>query len=318
MIFKKWNQIEEGFFIIEDEHTVKDTQALTNNAFSEKWKIYSGEGNVEQEKGFKFQRKWFLELYGFKDEEHLSKHLQRFEFILDAGCGLGYKAAWFASLAPKSKVIGIDFSSASYTAYQNYKEKFSNLIFAKGNIANTRLPSGSIGFTVCDQVIMHTDNPRHTLSELSRITSDKGEVCCYWYRKKALPRELLDDYFRENTSKLTNDELWKLSKEVLELGKMLSDLKVEANFPNLPSLGIVGGKMDLQRYIYWNFLKCFWNDELGYSYSLSTNFDWYSPVNAKRFSKKEVINDLKVASLEKSFFHEENSCYSGRFKKTSW
>ena len=53
------------------------------------------------------QREWFLDLYGFKDEKHLSDHLQNFEYILDAGCGLGFKAAWFASLSPNSKVIGM-------------------------------------------------------------------------------------------------------------------------------------------------------------------------------------------------------------------
>ena len=316
MNFKNWNEIEKGFFVIENQDHVKDTQALTNDAFSEKWSVYSEEEIAEQEKLFEFQRKWFLELYGFEDEKQLAEHLQSCNYILDAGCGLGYKSAWFASLAPNSKVIGIDFSSASYIAHQRYKDEFSNLIFAQGDIANTLLPSGSIGFTICDQVIMHTDNPRLTLSELSRITSTQGQVCCYWYRKKALPREILDDYFRLNTSQLSNDELWQLSKEVLELGRMLSDLKIEAQFPELPSLGIVGGKMDLQRFIYWNFIKCFWNENLGYATSLSTNFDWYSPVNAKRFSQIEVENDLQNAMLKKVFWHDEEACFSGRFSKS--
>jgi ubiquinone/menaquinone biosynthesis C-methylase UbiE len=314
--FENWNQIEKNFFVIDAEGTVNDTQSLTNDAFSEKWKVYSKVEVTEQEKLFKFQRRRFLDLYGFQNEMHLAEHLRSFDYILDAGCGLGYKTAWFASLAPNSKVIGIDFSSASYTAYQRYKDDFSNLIFAKGDIASTLLPSGSIGFTACDQVIMHTDNPRTTLSELSRITSNEGEICCYWYRKKALPRELLDDHFRATTSQLSCEELWKLSREVLELGKMLSDLKVEANFPDLPSLGIIGGKMDLQRFIYWNFIKCFWNEELGYATSLSANFDWYSPVNAKRFLQREVEDDLENARLRRIFWHEDEACFSGRFIKT--
>jgi ubiquinone/menaquinone biosynthesis C-methylase UbiE len=315
MNFQNWKEIEPGFFVIENKKSINETQSHTNNAFSEKWQVYSQEDVAEQEKLFDFQKRWFLDLYGFQDEKLLAEHLRRFEYILDAGCGLGYKAAWFARLAPNSKVIGIDFSSASYNAYQRYKDEFSNLVFAKGDIANTLLDAGSIGFTVCDQVIMHTDDPRKTLSELSRITSHEGQVCCYWYRKKALPRELLVDYFRDNTSKLSTEELWVLSKEVLELGRMLSDLEVEANFPDLPSLGITGGKMDLQRFIYWNFIKCFWNEELGYSTSLSTNFDWYSPVNAKRFSELEIKDDLENAALKEIFWHEEEACFSGRFSK---
>jgi hypothetical protein len=67
--------------------------------------------------------------------------------------------------------------------------------------------------------------------------------------------------------------------------------------------------------IYWNFIKCFWSKELGYATSLSTNYDWYSPVNAKRFSKDEVYKDLKQAKLIKKIFHEEEACFSGRFVK---
>ena len=131
MNFENWNQIEPGFFVIGEKKSINDTQAQTNDAFSEKWKTYSEEEIAEQEKLFEFQRKWFLDLYGFRDEEHLAEHLQSFKYILDAGCGLGYKAAWFAKLSPTSKVIGIDFSSASYTAYQRYKNEFSNLFLQK-------------------------------------------------------------------------------------------------------------------------------------------------------------------------------------------
>ena len=100
--------------------------------FQKNGRVYSKEEISEQEKLFKFQREWFLDLYGFNDERHLAEHLRNFKYILDAGCGLGYKAAWFASLAPNSKVMGIDFSSASYTAYQRYKDKFPNLLLLKG------------------------------------------------------------------------------------------------------------------------------------------------------------------------------------------
>lgn len=314
MIFSKWTKQNERFFNIEPISNT-DNKNLTNKAFSTKWEQYSNEKDREQKKYLEFQKKWFLKLYGFKNETSLSKYLKKYEYILDAGCGLGYKSAWLASLAPKSIIIGIDYSSASQIAYHKYRDKYKNLIFAQGDIASTKLPDNKIGFVVCDQVIMHTDNPLLTLQEMSRITADKGEVCCYWYKKKALPRELLDDYFRSYTTKLTNKELWQLSKDVMALGKMLSKLKIKKKFPSIPSLGIVGGKMDLQRFIYWNFIKCFWSDELGYATSLSTNFDWYSPQNAKRFSKDEVFKDLKLAKLIKKTFHEEEACFSGRFVK---
>lgn len=314
MNFNNWTKIKDRFFVINSENTAQN-QDYTNDVFTEKWTSYSKIDDGVQDKLFDFQKKWFLQLYGFNSEQDLALHLNSFDWILDAGCGLGFKAAWFASLAPNSKVIGIDFSSSAYIAHETYKDEFENLIFAQGDIAATKLPSESVGFVVCDQVIMHTEDPSATLRELSRITANNGEVCCYWYKKKALPRELLDDYYRKHTLNLSNGDLWQLSSEVLELGKMLSELKIEADFPNVPSLGIVGGKMDLQRFIYWNFIKCFWNEELGYETSLSTNFDWYSPANAKRFSIDDVNFDLDQANLMKIYFHDEEACYSGRFNK---
>ena len=57
MNFENWNQIEPGFFIIGEKKFINDTQALTNDAFSEKWQIFSEEDIAEQEKLFKLQRK---------------------------------------------------------------------------------------------------------------------------------------------------------------------------------------------------------------------------------------------------------------------
>lgn len=313
MNFPQWNEIDERLFIIESDAIIAEKQALTNDAFSEKWSVYSAEDECEQEKIFEFQKGWFLTLYGFNTEAELAKHLSRFEWILDAGCGIGFKSAWFAALAPNSKVIGIDYSDAVYVANRKYSSQYPNLYFAKGDIAQTKLPAGIVDFTVCDQVIMHTENPTETLRELARITASDGEICCYWYRKKALPRELLDEHFRSQTASLSNEQLWKLSEEVLALGKMLSELNIEADFPSLPSFGIEGGKMNLQRFIYWNFIKCFWNEKLGYATSLNTNFDWYSPANAKRFSKEDVMAVVAESGLIELYFHEEEACYSGRF-----
>ena len=47
----------------------------------------------------------------------------------------------------------------------------------------------------------------------------------------------------------------------------------------------------------------------------ATNFDWYAPSNAKRYSKEEFLNMIKVNNLIVESFHEEEACFSGRFKK---
>jgi SAM-dependent methyltransferase len=288
-------------------------QQHTNAAFSEKWEKHHQ--SSEKEKLYAFQRDWYLKLYGFSSERDLANFLASRSVILDAGCGLGYKAAWFAKLAPEALVIGVDFSSAARAAAEEYKE-IENLFFVQGDIADTKLLDGCIDYVSCDQVIMHTEDPVATFTELSRVTAvDGGEFACYFYAKKALPRELLDDFFRLRCKEMQSRELWELSEQLTELGKRLSDLKVQFDCPDVPALGIKGGRYDVQRFLYWNFIKCFWNEDLGRETSISTNFDWYSPSNARRFDKAEIQEIVASVGMQEVFFHAEEACFSGRFTR---
>jgi len=306
------NSIDKNFIFFETESSKFENQNQTNNAFSEKWEKY--EKTQEKEKLYEMQKRWYLELYGFSSEKELAEFLKNKKIIFDAGCGLGYKAAWFAKLSPSSLVIGMDFSDSAKIAAHTYIE-LSNLFFIKGDIANTPFIDNCIDYVSCDQVIMHTEDPELTFTELARVTSYQlGEFACYFYAKKALPRELLDDYFRIHCKNMSNDELWELSEQLTELGKLLSELNVSFQCPEIPSLGIKAGEYDIQRFIYWNFMKCFWNEDLGKETSVATNFDWYSPSNAKRFSEEEVRALINSNRMIINYLHKEDACYSGRFK----
>jgi len=289
-----------------------DNQAQTSDIFSAKWTEAAEYDSIE--KMYEFQLDWFLKLYGFETREHLVKFLKDKHTIIDTGCGLGYKAAWFAELAPHAIVLGTDISDAIDVAAKKYRH-LHNLFFFRGDIADTGLKNGVIDFTVCDQVIMHTENPEITFKHLADITSKNGEFACYVYSKKGLPRELLDDYFRKATHDIPSDKMWELSTQLTELGKTLSDLNISFTCPDIPALGIKGGVYDIQRFIYWNFLKCFWKEDWGFELSRSTNYDWYAPSNAKRFNKEEFLKMASDNKMETTFLHQEEACYSGRFKK---
>jgi ubiquinone/menaquinone biosynthesis C-methylase UbiE len=312
-IFKHSITVEENMIFLDSvENVQQKNQAQTQETFSEKWSQF--EQGEKKEEVYSFQKEWFLELYGFDSEENLKQFLSSKNTIIDTGCGLGYKAAWFAELAPHALVIGVDISEAAKIAANNYKH-LTNLYFYQADIANTGIKENRIDFTVCDQVIMHTEDPETTFAHLTSITSKEGVFACYVYRKKALPRELLDDYFRSATHNIPNEQLWEMSSQLTELGKRLSELKITFDSPDIPLLGIKGGKQDLQRFIYWNFIKCFWRAEWGKEMSDATNFDWYAPSNAKRYSKEEFKNMIEQNNLEIKHFHEEEACYSGRFEK---
>lgn len=305
----KENLIYSNFHIVDNQKN----QLQTQDVFSEKWSQFEqGDNKIEV---YNFQKEWFLKLYGFNSEQELIFFLKSKNTIVDMGCGLGYKAAWFAELAPHATVIGIDISDAVNIAAKNYKH-LPNLFFCQEDIANTGLKKDCIDFTVCDQVIMHTENPEKTFEHLTSITSIEGAFACYVYRKKALPRELIDDYFRKATFDITNEELWEMSSQLTELGKKLSELNITFDSPDIPLLGIKGGTYDIQRFIYWNFIKCFWREEWGKEMCDATNFDWYAPSNAKRFSKEEYLALIEKNSLEVEIFHEEEACYSSRMRKS--
>tara|TARA_B100001057_G_scaffold495585_1_gene594994 strand:+ start:959 stop:1918 length:960 start_codon:yes stop_codon:yes gene_type:complete len=313
-IFSENILVQSNLIKIKKNHltNTKKNQLQTKDAFSVKWEKFE-EGN-RKNKVYEFHRNWFLALYGFSSEDELKIYLKGKKIILDAGCGLGYKAAWLAKLAPHSTVIGIDISKAALIAASNYKY-LDNLYFMKGDISATGILANKIDFTICDQVIMHTEYPEKTFAHLTDITNIGGEFACYVYKKKALPRELLDDYFREATFSISNEDLWEMSSQLTELGKRLSQLNLSFESPDIPLLGIKGGKYDIQRFLYWNFIKCFWREDWGRDMCDTTNFDWYAPSNAKRFSKEEYLALIKENCLEITSFHEEESCFSGRFKK---
>ncbi len=301
----------EGNFVASVDRSNSLNQQQTNDVFSDKWKSYAK--SDEKEGLYKFQRDWYLTLYGFSSEEALQEYLSSREVIFDAGCGLGYKAAWLAELAPEALVVGMDFSRAAWQAAEAYGD-LPNLFFVQGDISATGLCDGVVDYVNCDQVIMHTEDPEVTFAELARIArKPKGEIACYFYAKKALPRELLDDHFRAACSQMSREELWQMSEQLTELGRQFSELNVTIESPDIPALGIKGGKQDIQRFIYWNFLKCFWNEELGPETSAITNYDWYSPSNAFRFSQEDVHALIKENNLREVCFHAENACYSGRF-----
>jgi ubiquinone/menaquinone biosynthesis C-methylase UbiE len=311
---KEFLRINDNLIILKS-HSDFTNQQQTNEVFSEKWVKWGNQsGYKEQNKFYNFQKNWYLKLYGFENEAQLSSFLNSKKIIFDAGCGLGYKAKWFADLAPSALVIGMDFSEAVYLAAKNYVHT-KNLFFIRGDLADTFLKDNVIDYVSFDQVMMHTEEPEITLRELVRIIKPGGEIACNVYAKKALPRELLDTYFRKIVKDIKHEDLWEMSKQLTELGKKLSDLKIEIEVNDIPILGIKGGKYDLQRFIYWNFIKCFWNDDLGYDNSVMINFDWYAPSNAKTYSEVEFLEILKSNNLKTAYFHKEEACYSGRFKK---
>lgn len=312
-LFARALPCEDGAWIAAAAPDGSDNEVHTNEAFSEKWLTL--EQDPEDTEGWKqFQYEWYLRCYGYADEAAFVDFLKTRSVILDAGCGPGYKAAWLARLAPHATVVAMDLTDAARLAARRYAG-VPNLIAVKGDIADTPFKDATFDFISCDQVLHHTDCPPDTVKEFARILTADGQLNTYVYAKKALPRQLLDDHLLEYAKQLSKDEIWALSDQLTQLGKTLSELNIEIEVPDMPALGIKGGKQDLQRFVYWNFVKCFWNPEHGYEASKMINFDWYAPSNAFRYSRDEFVAMLAGAGFQPDFLHSEEACHTGRFTR---
>ena len=312
-LFRDELPLVRGVYLSGDPKS-SENELHTSAAFSEKWTTLQQEASDEEEGWKQFQFRWYLTCYGYESETEFAAAIAGRRVILDAGCGPGYKAAWFARMNPGATVVAMDLSDSIFVAAQRYGNQ-PNMVFVKGDIADTPFRDGAFDFISCDQVLHHTDSPPDTVKEFARILAPEGQLNTYVYAKKSLPRELLDEHLRDYCKQLSSEQIWELSDQLTRLGKALSELNISLDVPDVPALGIKGGRQDLQRFIYWNFIKCFWNPEHGFEASKLINFDWYAPSTAFRYSLQEFTNMLLAAGFRPDFLHSEEACHSGRFVK---
>lgn len=116
-------------------------------------------------------------------------------------------------------------------------------------------------------------------------------------------REFLDDEIREHTTKMTPEKCMEFAEIMTKIGRELSKADV-----------MIDGE-PLQRYIYWNVMKCYWNEELGYDYSMAVNFDWYHPAYAHRHTPEEIEQWVDDAGLKMENFDVSKSGMSIRAEK---
>ncbi|MBL4755120.1 MAG: methyltransferase domain-containing protein [Flavobacteriales bacterium] len=157
-------KIMDNIIVLKEDSSL-DNQAQTNEIFGDKWKKVDEQGIVDN--NIDFQKRWYLGLYGFRSEDERGKYLQSKSTILDAAYGFGYKASWFAELAPECTIIGIDFSDAAH----KYKQ-IPNLYFIKGDTADSGIKEGAVDYVSCDQVLHHTEDLAKTSSHLTSQLSE--------------------------------------------------------------------------------------------------------------------------------------------------
>lgn len=254
------------------------------------------------EKTEKIYRKWYLNRYEYKTEESLKEFLKDKKSILDAGCGLGRDSKFFAELNPNALIKSIDQSPyAVEVAKKNLQNTKCEVV--RGDITELDLKV-KFDFISCDQVIHHTPDPNQTLKNLMKHLNPKGVINFSVCKKKNKYREFVDDVLMNYARDMTPDELWKFSHTITQFGKELYDLK-------RGSVKFEGEEYEsIQRFIHDNVFRCWYNQDVDFNLSVSSNYDWFS--SNPRFSAEEVKDKiLKDIPLSKILvFNEDKATIS--------
>lgn len=272
-------------------------QQQTEKAFSFKWEKRDA---YESPQIRKVSQEWMLKRYCENDPERLAQWLgNEPQIILDAGCGSGYSAALlFGPLLNHHDYLGVDISDAVDVGKQRFKELGYRGEFIQSDLMHVPVPDASVDMIFSEGVLHHTDSTERSLKSLALKLRPGARFLFYVYARKAVIREFTDDHVRNALSSLSDEESWEALKPLTRLGIALGELNVEIEIPeDIPILGIKAGRMDLQRFFYWNICKAYHRPEFSFDEMLLTNFDWFRPLNCSRHTPEEISLYCQEAGL---------------------
>lgn len=293
--------------------TVDSGQLQTQNTFSFKWgqkQTYAwmlGQGDEAT------QSAWLLEKYGFSSVAEWGRTFSSASRVLDLGCGAGMASwPWLTSDAWSGKAmwVGTDISDSIDVAAELLGH-LPNTHFVQADALHLPFPDATFDVILSEGVLHHTPSTRDAITAAARTIRPGGEMYFYVYRRKGPVREFTDDHVRQAIAGMTDDEAWQEMRSLTMLARQLSELKATVQLDeDIPILGIQAGKHDVQRLIYWNFAKLYWNEALTFEENAHVNFDWYRPRYAHRQSEAEVRLWCQLAGLTIRRFHEQESGFT--------
>jgi len=284
----------------------KDKSSQTKNSFDQKWKNNEDlliENTLDENSEF---FKWIINRNGFATAKDLKIFLSDKDRILDAGCGNGRITAMLQKYSSSnSAILAFDIIESEIA-----KKNFNHLNRTNFILKDLMLDLSDLGkfdFIYCQEVLHHLENPKVGFENLVKVLKENGEIAIYVYKLKAPIREFADEFIRNKISGLNYEEASNALSEITELGKILSNLNVKVQVPDVKLLDIKKGEYDIQRFIYHFFLKCFWNSTFSFKHNNAVNFDWYHPKLSFKFELEEVkswfnMNNLEIVHCFEDFY----------------
>ena len=168
-------------------------------------------------------------------------------------------------------------------------------------------PDDYFDFIIADGVLHHTPSTREAVEALYAKVKPGGQFFFYVYRKMGAARVFCDEHIRSEFMPLSTQDCYDACEGITELGRELSKIDAEITLEKpIPALGIPAGTHNVQRLIYYNFMKCFWNDAFDYETNNMVNFDWYHPHNAWQQTQEDVAGWLDALGCKDYTFNDSN------------
>ena len=204
----------------------------------------------------------------------------------------------FGDYLKEHDYLGVDISNAVDIAKTRFQEMGYPGDFLQVSLLDLPIQDESIDIIYSEGVLHHTDSTCNSIQYLAKKLKLGGRFLFYVYAKKAVVREFTDDYIRHQLQNLTDEEAWEELKSITKLGIVLGELDQQIEIAeDIPLLGIKKGKIDLQRFFYWNICKLYYRPEFTLEEMNHVNFDWFRPLNCHRHTPEEVISFCEIADL---------------------
>ena len=278
-------------------------QSKTTATFSDKWERFQSYGHSPEHQAF--LNSWYAQKLGLQDNDDLRSFYASKQRILEIGPGSGFNTKFMASNT-KGQVIAVDISEGAVTTYRNTRD-LDNCHVIQADLMDLPLRDESFDFVIADGVLHHTPNTQAAVKALYRKVAPGGQFFFYVYKKMGAARQFCDAHIRERFTKLEPESCYQACEGITELGRELAALDARITLKyGIPSLGIPAGTHNVQRLVYYNFLKCFWNDAFDWGTNNMVNFDWYHPHNAWQHTEEEVTKWIRDLGVESYNFHPAN------------
>lgn len=285
---------------------VENGQRQVAECFDYKWK--RGDWGFE-EAHKNLMGAFFRDRFCFSSNLDLKKFFSE-KTVLHAGVGNGQEEQHY--LHHCEKVWGVDISASVDQLATNWANYYPDLArrfkICQADLMSLPFKDSFFDVVLSDGVLHHTPSTFLALQSIVKKVRVGGHVIFYVYSKKAPVREFVDDHIREQIAHMSPQDAWKAIEPLTALAKELCGKGQEIKIPeNFFPLGFEQGNFNLQRWMYWNILKFYWNDAFSFDDNNHVNYDWYYPKYCWRHTPEEVRDWLSELNLEENVFNVTES-----------